>query len=50
MEDGIGESRRGGEKVVGGVMGIGVREVYRVEEEDKRVEGKGSFMDFWLGE
>ena len=50
VEDAIRQSTSGPQKLVGPLIAIPVTELYTVQEEDKTVERKRSFIHFWLPE
>ncbi|STI78045.1 inner membrane protein [Escherichia coli] len=50
VEDAIAKVPAGRKKLVGPLIAIPVTELYTVQEEDKTVERKRSFIHFWLPE
>ena len=50
VEDVIRQSTSGPQKLVGPLIAIPVTELYTVQEDDKTVERKRSFIHFWLPE
>ncbi|MDU5909385.1 MAG: cell envelope integrity protein CreD [Escherichia coli] len=50
VEDAIRQSTSGPQKLVGPLIAIPVTELYTVQEDDKTVERKRSFIHFWLPE